>query len=667
MYKFLLISIVLVVIVATMGLASVGLATDSLRESTGNDFKVLAEEKANSLDILIQERVLETQRLASRPEIHKAVKEANTAYGNKSDEEVLIEITELYQVWIASEGEADTIKDLLDKNLSQMLTGQVEQSLDRYGEIFITDARGAIVVMSNPTTDYYQADEYWWQRAFSGEVGNVFIDDRGYDKSAEALILEISVPITENGNTIGVLKINYGIEGIMNVIASSQPQLITRLARSNGDVIVQTENAPAEDELSEEGKNAVLSENIGWSMVGIGDERYILGHSSVNETMYYRNLFVENGISVELYEPITWYILVEESEETAFSLAKILRNNMLISILFVLLVLLTLSLIVSNKFVIQPINKLTKATEELRQGKFDTRVKLKTGDEYEELANTFNRTAEALGKLDEEHKQLEKAKTEFLSITSHELRSPMTPVKAQLQMLLSGYFGKLNKKQVDAMELVLRNTERLDRIVTDFLEISRIEAARLKFKFVKTDLTKHINQVVEEMKCFMPEKKLEIITKISRLPIVECDPYRVMQVLRNLGKNAIKFCKNNCEVVVSANVVNNMIQFSVKDNGIGISQKDQAKLFEPFFQAEKTMYREYGGTGLGLAICRGIVKSQGGKIWVESTLGKGSTFYFTMPLKPVKEMKPIKLLFSPQEVISEKLLEEAEKATEKNK
>lgn len=121
-----------------------------------------------------------------------------------------------------------------------------------------------------------------------------------------------------------------------------------------------------------------------------------------------------------------------------------------------------------------------------------------------------------------------------------------------------------------------------------------------------------------------------------------------MQVLRNLINNAKKFSPENSKVFVDVKQEKNNIKFSVKDQGPGVSPENKQKIFEPFFQGEQTMYRKYSGVGLGLTICRGIVESQNGKIWVESQLKKGSTFYFTIPLKPVKKLKPIKSLFSTQ-------------------
>jgi signal transduction histidine kinase len=305
--------------------------------------------------------------------------------------------------------------------------------------------------------------------------------------------------------------------------------------------------------------------------------------------------------------------------------------------------------------IVGPLRKIYSATQELEKGNFNVRTEVKTGDEVEELSNSFNRATERLGKLDQEKKQLEEAKTRFMSITSHELRSPMTPMKAQLQMLEEGYFGKLKKKQKDATDIVLRNTERLDNIIMDFLEISRIEAARLKFTFIKTDLALYIKRLVEEMKGFMPEKNISLVLNLEKLPVFEVDPDRVMQVLRNLINNAIKFSKDNGKVLITISRKGKFILFSVQDFGIGIKPEAQPHIFEPFFQAEQTMYRQYGGTGLGLAICRGIIRSQEGEVWFKSNNGEGTTFNFTIPLKPVRDIKPIKVLFSSQEGLEKTL------------
>lgn len=359
-----------------------------------------------------------------------------------------------------------------------------------------------------------------------------------------------------------------------------------------------------------------------------------------------------------------WYNLwaEEEAKTTEIYRQRVLKNarnveiyNLYLGILFFIIAMIIPFLV--NSYISIPVRKLKEATEEIALGNYNARVDIQTNDELQELGNSFNKTAEKLGKTDEERKQIDKAKTEFLSITSHELRSPMTPMRAQLQMLLGNYFGKLSKKQKEAVDIVLRNTERLDKIIVDFLEISRIEAARLKFNFVKANLNEHVKRLKDEMDGFLPEKKISIELQLEKLPVIEVDPDRVMQVLRNLLTNAKKFSNVGGKIIVSDELKGDYVLFRVRDFGVGIKKDAQSKVFEPFFQVDNMYQHKSGGTGLGLAICRGIVESQGGKIGFKSQEDKGTLFYFTIPLKPVKEMKPIKLLFSSKETIEKQVKE----------
>lgn len=306
----------------------------------------------------------------------------------------------------------------------------------------------------------------------------------------------------------------------------------------------------------------------------------------------------------------------------------------------------------------KPIKQLHNAAKEIEKGNFDIRVDIKTNDEIAKLGNAINMSAVALGKMKEERKQLDKAKSEFLSITSHELKTPITPLVVQLQMMQQQYFGKLTEKQKKSLEIVLRNTERLSKMIEDFLEVSRIEAARLKFNFKKSNLNETLEETVGLMSGYANEKNIKLVLNVDRLPIFEFDPDRTSQVLRNLINNAIKFSNINSKIEITATSDKKQIIIGVKDYGIGISPKDQIRVFEPFYQTGDSINRKHEGTGLGLAICRGIIESQKCKIWVESTLGQGSIFYFTLPLKPVKDIEPIKVLFSLKSEIEKELKEE---------
>ncbi|MBI5635820.1 HAMP domain-containing histidine kinase [Candidatus Micrarchaeota archaeon] len=303
-----------------------------------------------------------------------------------------------------------------------------------------------------------------------------------------------------------------------------------------------------------------------------------------------------------------------------------------------------------------PIRTVQAGAQRIGSGELGHRLSIKTGDELEELGVDLTRTAINLKANIGELKRLDDAKTQFLSITSHELRTPMTPMRAQCELLLSDSFGRLNEQQHDSIEMILRNLERLDHLIADILDISRIESGRLKFSFEKVQLKEIIDNTVESMRLFSSEKDISITTSVGALPVIETDSYRIGQVLTNLLNNAIKFSPQRGKILVEAKLENDRVVISVKDGGIGISPENIKHLFVPFFQVEKTLYRKYGGTGLGLSICKGIIEAQGGKIWVESTFGRGSAFYFTVPLEKVGEVKAIRIVVD-QKLVEQKILD----------
>lgn len=368
--------------------------------------------------------------------------------------------------------------------------------------------------------------------------------------------------------------------------------------------------------------------------------------------------FISSSFAVYYFYTVTIKITPEilTSETTI-----LLRNS---AIVIVVLIALNAGVIgfLFSKSISTPLKKLYKATKKVEKGNYNVHLEIFTGDEIQELSNAFNQTILTLAKMQEKRKEIDNAKTEFLSITSHELRSPVTPMKAQLQMLEEGYFGKLSDEQKESIRIVTRNTDRLDKIIADFLEISRIEAASLKFNFRETDIAQLLKEIVQFMYGVAKEKNIKLELDVKKLPIIEADPDRISQVLRNLINNAIKFSYEKSRIKISAKLKKNHILFSVRDHGCGLTPDNQIRIFEPFYQVEDTDGSRNDGTGLGLAICKGIVESQKGKIWVESKPDAGSKFYFTLPLCPLREIEPIKVLFFQKYKVEKKMHEKFQTA-----
>ncbi len=295
--------------------------------------------------------------------------------------------------------------------------------------------------------------------------------------------------------------------------------------------------------------------------------------------------------------------------------------------------------------ILKPIRELHRVTDMMQKGNYRARAQVATGDEFECLSTAFNKALHALENLEKERTAIDHAKVMFLSVTSHELRSPMTPMKAQLQMLLSGYFGTLNKEQNHSLEVILRNTERLDLLISDLLDISMIEASKLALIFTKTNFIEEIRDIVREFRHFECDHRIKINLVMDPIPTIETDLGRVLQVFRNLLSNAIKFSKVNGTVYAEVRNLKDYILFSVRDSGVGISKEAQPRIFEAFFQEDQQFNRERQGSGLGLTLSKGIVTALGGEIWFKSTKGKGSTFYFTIPKIPPRHRQEIRKLF----------------------
>jgi len=233
-----------------------------------------------------------------------------------------------------------------------------------------------------------------------------------------------------------------------------------------------------------------------------------------------------------------------------------------------------------------------------------------------------------------ETKAVNKMKTEFLARTSHELKTPLTPLLMQLQLLQKGNFGKMAPKQEESVVMIERNIKRLNALITDILYYSRSSAGKLKLDKKPTSLKPLFENVVRIMSNKARTKEISISLKIGKIPLVDCDSNRVTEVVINLIDNAIKFSEKKSQILVEIKKEKKHAVVSIKDTGIGISKENMPKLFFPFTQFSTVSTREHGGTGIGLSISQNLVKLHGGKIWAESKgLGKGATFYFTLPIK----------------------------------
>lgn len=244
--------------------------------------------------------------------------------------------------------------------------------------------------------------------------------------------------------------------------------------------------------------------------------------------------------------------------------------------------------------------------------------------------------------IESQFQELKKAdgqKDEFISMISHELKSPIFPIIGYCDLLREPELSKnFNILHFEALDEITSNAERLRRITEDLLDVNRINMKKLPYIIEKFSLAKFATRIAKEHAHLMKEKQIEFYVLPVEDQIIESDEQRLMQVIGNIIRNAVDFVPNkDGKITVNIRSKSGHITFSVKDNGVGMSKENQHELFAPFYQVDSSATRKHGGAGLGLAICKGIVEDLGGKIWVESDAGKGSTFFFSVPLKSIEK------------------------------
>ncbi len=233
-------------------------------------------------------------------------------------------------------------------------------------------------------------------------------------------------------------------------------------------------------------------------------------------------------------------------------------------------------------------------------------------------------------KIEDELKKSKKLKTEFMNIAAHELKSPITPIKGYLDLIISD--SKANKNTKKWGKISLRNTEHLLDLINDILDVSRLDSDTMSFNIEKINPIDIINETIEDIKPIAIKKKIPIIKKNSdKLPFILGDKFRLEQVIKNLLANAVKFTDEG-KIVIEAKEIANKILFIIEDTGIGISNDELDKIFTKFYQSNTGSDRKYEGTGLGLFISKEIVKRHNGKIWAESKIGTGSKFFIEIPI-----------------------------------
>jgi signal transduction histidine kinase/DNA-binding response OmpR family regulator len=280
-------------------------------------------------------------------------------------------------------------------------------------------------------------------------------------------------------------------------------------------------------------------------------------------------------------------------------------------------------------------NRSRDMLEQARDSQQKLQMSLKELTETNTQLIRLNKLTQGLRQVAEDERR---AKEEFVANVSHELRTPLNMIIGFCEMILNApavYGGKIPVTLLSDLEVVLRNSQHLSGLIDDILDMSQIDAGRIGLEKESVLLEEIIEEAITSVRPLYQSKGLYLQINIqSPLPPLYCDRTRIREVLLNLLSNAGRFTDEG-GVQVRAWQRDNFVYASVADTGIGISQEEQVRLFRPFQQVDGSIHRRYSGTGLGLSISKSLVELHDGKMWVESEKGKGTTFYFRLPVDPI--------------------------------
>jgi two-component system sensor histidine kinase GlrK len=284
--------------------------------------------------------------------------------------------------------------------------------------------------------------------------------------------------------------------------------------------------------------------------------------------------------------------------------------------------------LVSTRGITKPLKVLMAKTREISRGVFEGNLDIGSPREVAELAGAVNIMCEKLKKVDT-------MKSGFFATMSHELRTPLASIKQGISLLRDGAGGPMPDKQKRLFVILSEETNRLIDLVNSLLELSKMEAGMMPFTFSKESIQSLIHRVVMEMTPLVEAKKIRIEVDTGgedAIPPLKLDRERILQALRNLLGNAVKFTPEEGRVTINACIKDRTMQFSIRDTGPGIPRENLETIFEKFHQSPGQAPGSMKGTGLGLAFVKHIITAHGGKVWAESEPGQGTTFLFALPL-----------------------------------
>ncbi len=651
-YKFLLLFLFITLSILMVGFFSVNKSKEILQDSIGKNSVMLARATIDKIDEKIFNRAEELQVYTKSLILQEVIQKSNKEF-EKLDN-IQNYINEKDRAWTSVPKEAVTffMKQLVNSDSSKQLREMTRFYKERYyynvfPEIFVTNKYGANIAQTGKTTDYRQDDEQWWQTA---KEAGVYITDIGYDKSAGVYSINICLRIDDKvGNFLGVMKAVFNIKGIVHVIKESEDN--SKYKTANFELLTRAGNVIYDTSTFEFLKN-VPEEKLAYFTHEYDD------YTIFKKTGKEEKLIVHaHSSGYKSFKGLKWILILEYETNELFAPVYQLQKDLLAAFLVVIMFAALLGFL-GSRYIVKSIRKLQEVAIKIGKGDLDTSVIIRSNDEIGHLSRAFaemtrelkqkttsvdnlneeiterklaeEKLARRTGELARSNAELQ----QFAYIASHDLQEPLRMVTSYVQLLAQRYKDRLDTDANEFIHFAVDGTERMQRLINGLLMYSRVESRGKPFTL--TDCETVLKHVLINLQTSIEENKA-VITH-DPLPKVVTDDIQLSQLFQNLIGNAVKFHgKDAPRVHVSAGNDGDKWVFSVRDNGIGIEEKYKEKIFQIFQRLHSRS--EYSGTGIGLAVCKKIVERHGGQIWIDSESGKGTVFYFTVPINKANKGK----------------------------
>ncbi|MEI6631277.1 MAG: ATP-binding protein [bacterium] len=597
---------------------------EALREAVSRSLLAIADNKINQIEAYLNAKRDAVEGLSYDSDIIDILKKFTAAYNNGGIE------SEEYNKVMAE------YKPFLS---------YTQRSLG-YTDLMLVSADGNIVFSINKTelrslyeiALYDKSSKLAQAFIMAKESSQIQMSDFQYNQQRDKAFVFIAAPISFGGNFLGSIVVEMDNKGL------SALALDYKGLGDSGEASIafkEKDLAVFITPLRFDPHAAFKKKIVMGAQEGRDIQKAVGGESGSGSVIDYRGKKV---LATWKYLPsFRLGITAKIDAQEVFTAATRLRNTLIEFSLLLFVMVLAIALVMAHS-IANPIKELTRVSSVIAGGDLSARAMIATQDEIGDLADSFNLMTGNLieakasvererEKLEEQKKLLEKANQEldsFVYTVSHDLRAPLRGVAAFANFLEEDYLDKLDEQGKENLREIVKGTSRMNLLIEDLLTLSRI--SRIKNPYEDVDMRGLIDSILERVKFDIKEMKVELNIQ-EGLPRVRCDRIKMSEVFLNLINNAIKFStknnKCNPRVEIGYADTGGFHQFFVRDNGIGIDPQYHHQVFGIFKRLHSS--EEYQGTGVGLSIVQRVADDHGGKVWIESELGKGATFYFTIP------------------------------------